>query len=248
MSRLRESTETFHADAMAETEPPPPGSLELAPRLGVGIHLLRDDHSLDLARDAGFKFVRMDMLWANVERGGRYRFFAYDALLRALDARGMGVLWILDYGHPDHGGSTPRTPQDIAAFGRFAEAAAAHFKGRNVRYEIWNEPNTDRFWTPAPNSSEYAALLREAVAAIRRADPAREGFEWRYIENRSRVFDPSRGSGSRLRFDGDWHSPLSQGGTGNHRARDRKSARLGCARAWTAHRDLGYGMGILVGG
>jgi hypothetical protein len=168
---LRESTETFHADAMSETEPPLPESLQLAPRLGVGIHLLRDDSSLDLARDAGFKFVRMDMLWANVERSGRYRFFAYDALLRALDARGMSVLWILDYGHPDHGGSTPRTPQDIAAFGRFAEAAAAHFKGRNVRYEIWNEPNTDRFWTPAPNSSEYAALLREAVAGIRRADP-----------------------------------------------------------------------------
>ena len=169
--RMFESPETFHVDAMAEAEPPAPESAQLAPRLGVGIHLLRDDHSLDLARDAGFKFVRMDMLWANVERGGRYRFFAYDALLRALDARGMGVLWILDYGHPDHGGSTPRTPEDIAAFGRFAEAAAAHFKGRNVRYEIWNEPNTDRFWMPVPSPSEYAALLRGAVAAIHRADP-----------------------------------------------------------------------------
>jgi hypothetical protein len=84
----------------------------------------------------------------------------------------MGVLWILDYGHPDHGGSIPRTPQDVAAFGRFAEAAAAHFKGRNVRYEIWNEPNTSQFWAPSPNASEYAVLLREAVAAIRRADPS----------------------------------------------------------------------------
>ena len=197
--RLRESDETFHADAMAEAEPPLPGSLELAPRLGVDIHLLRDDHSLDLARDAGFKFVRMDMLWANVERGGRYRFFAYDALLGALEARGMGVLWILDYGHPDHGGSTPRTPQDIAAFGRFAEAAAAHFKGRNVRYEIWNEPNTSQFWTPAPNPSEYATLLREAVAAIRRADPgakvASGGVSRIDEEFLSRAVDPSLASG-----------------------------------------------------
>jgi hypothetical protein len=168
----RESSETFHIDAAAQAEPPPPESLELAPRLGVNIHLLRDDRSLALAHAAGFAFVRMDMLWANVERAGRYRFFAYDALLRAPDARQMGVLWILDYGHPDHGGGTPRTPQDIAAFGRFAEAVAAHFKGRNVRYEIWNEPNTSQFWPPYPNASEYAALLREAVAAIRRADPA----------------------------------------------------------------------------
>jgi hypothetical protein len=169
--RLRESSEILNIDATTEAGPPPPESSELAPRLGVNIHLLRDDPALDLARAAGFGLVRMDLLWANAERGGRYRFFAYDALLRALEARGMGVLWILDYGHPDHGGSTPRTPQDVAAFGRFAEAAAAHFKGRNVRYEVWNEPDTPQFWKPSPNASEYATLLRESVAAIRRADP-----------------------------------------------------------------------------
>jgi hypothetical protein len=79
---------------------------------------------------------------------------------------------ILDYGHPDHGGSVPRTAEDIAAFGRFAEAAARHFKGRDVRYEIWNEPNLGQFWPPRPSAEEYAALLREAVAAMHRADPA----------------------------------------------------------------------------
>jgi hypothetical protein len=170
--QLRESAETFHVDLSAQAQPPTPESAELAPRLGINIHLLQDDPSLDLAHAAGFSFVRMDMLWANVEREGRYRFRAYDGLLRALDARGMGVLWVLDYGHPDHGGSTPRTPQDVAAFARFAAAAAEHFKGRNVRYEIWNEPNTRDFWKPSPNAAEYASLLKEAVAAIRKADPS----------------------------------------------------------------------------
>ena len=168
---LRESSEVFRVDAAAQVGGASAEPLELAP-IGVNIHLLRDNPSLDLAHAAGFGFVRMDMLWANVERAGRYRFFAYDALLRALDARGMGLLWILDYGHPDHGGSPPRTPQDVAAFGRFAEAAAAHFKGRNVRYEVWNEPDTNQFWAPSPNADEYAVLLREAVAAIHRGDPS----------------------------------------------------------------------------
>jgi hypothetical protein len=197
--RLRESAETFHVDPAAQAEPPPPESSELAPRLGVNIHLLQDDQALDLAHAAGFGFVRMDMLWADVERRGRYRFFPYDRLLRALDARGMGVLWILDYGHPDHGGSTPRMPQDVAAFGRFAEAAAEHFKGRNVRYEIWNEPNASQYWKPSPNASEYAILLREAVAAIRRADPSAKvssgglsRFDAAFL---SRALDPSLAAG-----------------------------------------------------
>jgi hypothetical protein len=197
--RLRESSEIFYIDGAAQVSPPPPESSELAPRLGANIHLLQDDHSLDLARAAGFGFVRMDLLWANVERRGRYRFFAYDALLRGLEAHGMGVLWILDYGHPDHGGSTPRTPQDVAAFGRFAEAAAAHFKGRNVRYEVWNEPNTAQFWPPSPNASEYATLLREAVAAIRRADPSAKissgGLSRIDIAFLSQAVDPSLADG-----------------------------------------------------
>jgi len=173
---MRDASEVFHVDAAARAAnsaaPLAPESSELASRLGVNMHRLRDDAALDLAHAAGFRFVRVDMLWANVERGGSYRFFAYDTLLRALDARGMGALWILDYGHPDHGGKTPRTPQDVAAFGRFAEAAAIHFKGRNVRYEVWNEPNISQFWTPSPNAAEYAALLGEAVAAIHRVDPS----------------------------------------------------------------------------
>ena len=170
--RLIETKDTpFRLTAASELEPPSSDSLELAPRMGVNVHLLRDNGSLDQAHDAGFRFVRMDLMWAQAERAGRFRFFQYDALLRALDSRGMGVLWILDYGHPDHGGDAPRTPQDVAAFAHFAQAVAEHFKGRNVRYEIWNEPDNEHFWKPSPDPREYAILLREAAAAIRRADP-----------------------------------------------------------------------------
>jgi hypothetical protein len=140
--------------------------------IGVNVHRIRVNASLDLAREAGFRFVRTDLLWERVERGGQYRFLAYDALMNALEARGMGALLILDYGHPDHGGKVPRTAEDVAAFGRFAEAAARRYKGRDVRYEIWDEPDIMQFWPPKPDAGEYAALLREAVSAIHRADPA----------------------------------------------------------------------------
>jgi len=162
---------TLHIDPEAQAAFSRPARVELG-LIGVNVHRLRSNSALDSARDAGFRFVRADLLWERVERGGAYRFIAYDALVNALEARGMGALLILDYGHPDHGGKVPRTAEDVAAFGRFAEAVARHFKGRDVRYEIWNEPNLAQFWPPRPNAEEYAAILREAVTAIHRADPA----------------------------------------------------------------------------
>ncbi len=161
----------LHIDPAAPAALSQPARAELA-LIGVNVHRFRGNAALDSAREAGFRFVRADLLWERVERGGAYRFLTYDALINALEARGMGALLILDYGHPDHGGKVPRTAEDIAAFGRFAEAAATHFKGRDVRYEIWNEPDIVQFWPPKPNAQEYAAVLREAVSAIHRADPA----------------------------------------------------------------------------
>jgi polysaccharide biosynthesis protein PslG len=168
---LGRGADILQIDPAAQTALSRPARAELG-LIGVNIHRLRGDNQLDSAREAGFGFARLDLLWERVERNGMYRFAAYDALMNALEARGMGALMILDYGHPGHGGKVPRTAEDIAAFGRFAEAAAMRYKGRDVRYEIWNEPDIVQFWPPKPNAREYAAVLREAVSAIHRADPA----------------------------------------------------------------------------
>ena len=51
-------------------------------------------------------------------------------------------MFILDYGNRlyDHG-QAPRSDSARAAFARFAAAAARHFRGQGVIWEIWNEPN-----------------------------------------------------------------------------------------------------------
>jgi hypothetical protein len=64
-----------------------------------------------------------------------------------------------------------KTPSGVAAFANFARAAATHFAGRNVRFEVWNEPDGKAYWGANP-VQEYAALCKAATAAIRLANPA----------------------------------------------------------------------------
>ncbi|MFN8494271.1 MAG: cellulase family glycosylhydrolase [Caldilineaceae bacterium] len=156
--------------------PAPVTAGKLAARWGVQIHFTQDNRALDIAKAAGFTFVRMDLAWADIEQNGQYNFSAYDGLLSALETRGMSALFEIDFGHPAHSPLTefpwtPTRPQDIAAFARFAQAAATHFRGHNVRYEIWNEPNNIIFWKPTPNPSQYGALAKAAIAAVRLGDP-----------------------------------------------------------------------------
>ncbi len=169
---LESPDQTFALSAALPVAPAPPAAAHLRPRFGVNIHTLSDYSMLDLVRDAGFSFVRADLPWRQVERNGRYRFQFFDRFFSALEARHLGAIWILDYGHPRHGGDPPRNADDIAAFARYAEAAATHFKGGIARFEVWNEPNTDRFWKPQPNAGEFVRLLNEATVAIHHADPA----------------------------------------------------------------------------
>lgn len=142
--------------------------------LGVNIHFTDAQPSeVKMIADAGFRWVRMDFKWEITEREhGRYDFSAYDRLLKSLDEFQIRALFILDYGNPLYTeGKAVRTPEARAAFARWAAAAAKHFAGRGVLWEVFNEPNTKIFWPPKPNANEYAALAQEVGRAFKAAAP-----------------------------------------------------------------------------
>lgn len=145
--------------------------------LGVEIeHVDAAPAALDLVKNLGFRWTRTEMFWADVETtAGVYDFTWYDSLLAALKSRGLNAHFILCYGNPVYTGADwfqpPRTTAAVAAFGNFSRAAAAHFAGKGVRFEIWNEPDIATFWSP-PSASEYAALSRAAIAQIHAGDPS----------------------------------------------------------------------------
>lgn len=175
------------AGASAIPGPLPPPILPQG--IGVNIHFTRGHtRDLDLMRDAGFRVVRMDLGWAGIERSpGVYDWSAYDELTTHLIARGLRPWYILDYSNPlyeeqvtsrnpvygveQRDTASPRKPESVAAFARWAAAAAVRYATRDVIWEIWNEPNIS-FWKPQPDVAEYSALALATCRAIRAAVPA----------------------------------------------------------------------------
>jgi len=175
--------------------------------VGVNIHFVTGhEQDLDMIAAAGFKFIRMDFHWAAVERKkGEYDWSGYDELTANLEKRGIRALYILDYsnplyeesvasqhpitGQPHRTTASPQHPASIAAFARWAAAAANHFRGRKVIWEIWNEPN-GHFWAPKPDAQQYTALALGTAKAIREADtnatvigPATSGMPLDFLES-----------------------------------------------------------------
>lgn len=155
--------------------PAAPGAGDVLSRLGVNIHFTSDNRALDAARAAGLTWARMDLTWSAVEKTrNSYNWTAYDSLLNALEARGMKALLILDYGNALYTGAynlPPTNSAAIEAFGNFAEAAARHFAGHGVIFEVWNEPNLSGFWPPAPSAAQYTAVAQEAIRRVHQGDP-----------------------------------------------------------------------------
>jgi hypothetical protein len=159
--------------------------------LGVNIHFTDPQPGeIKMIAGAGFRWVRMDFVWADTEKvRGRYDFSAYDRLLESLRPYDMGALLILDYANPiyDHG-APPRTESTRTAFADWAVAAARHFAGRRVIWEIYNEPNNTMFWKPKPDVDEYVALALAVGRAFRAAAPNEEligpatGLDWPFLE------------------------------------------------------------------
>lgn len=153
----------------------PAGSADLASRLGVNVHFTHDDLGLGAAKSMGFSRVRMDLTWSAVEsKKGVYDFSDYDALVASLAARGMTAHLILDYGNRFYPptGDFAFVSTTVPAFAAYAKAAAAHFAGKGVTFEIWNEANLAGFWFSTPSPSDYAALANTTIAAMRAADPS----------------------------------------------------------------------------
>jgi len=152
-------------------------------RLGVATNFRKPeqhDWIYSSLSSAKIKWVRLDLPWIQIEPSpGIFDFSYYDDVLDQLENRGISALLILDYGHPIYTNcdlptgckNPPRTEEEIEAFTRYAKKAAEHYLGRDIAFEVWNEPDLSHYWPPASDVNEYFTLLSATVPEIRKVNP-----------------------------------------------------------------------------
>ena len=143
---------------------------------GINIHApggAELERLLDRVDAAGIGWVRIDFVWAAVERSpGVDDWSHYDAIAAAAKRRGIEVFATLAY-TPDWATSGPTlagVPDDPAAWAAFCRRAASRYRGSIRTWGLWNEPNLDRFW--AGSRQQYIDLiLKPGADAIRAGNP-----------------------------------------------------------------------------
>jgi hypothetical protein len=176
----------------------PVGTAGAAPREFFGVMadgpLLTDpradlDREAGLMRTSGVGSVRLAVYWREMQPAadGPIDFAPVDRVVAATARRGLRVLPVLvrapawATGGDTREGAVP----DSAAYARFCAAVVRRYgptgsfwtENRAVPrtpvrdWQVWNEPDIERYWVGAPWPQTYVALLRAARVAIKGADP-----------------------------------------------------------------------------
>ncbi|MBF5091556.1 cellulase family glycosylhydrolase [Novosphingobium sp. NBM11] len=152
--------------------------------MGVNVHHLEAPaQELAAIRSAGARWVRMDLAWAKMEpKPGQYEWADADARMAQVRAQGLKPILILAYGNPVYAppptGAArafgdrlpPQSDKAVSAYADWAAAVAARY-GSDAVLELWNEPNTEGFWRPAPDADSYIRMATRACSTIRKARP-----------------------------------------------------------------------------
>jgi len=129
------------------------------------------DRDIALMKKAGVGFVRMDILWADVEpEQGRFEFARYDGIINALRKAGIGILAVLEYNPSWRPGpwNQPPLPDD---YEKYVRAVVGHFKDRVRYWEVWNEVDQKIYWDVQDELTTYGALLKRITPVIKDVDP-----------------------------------------------------------------------------
>jgi hypothetical protein len=142
---------------------------------------------MQLIRDAGFKFIRQEFPWEDLEQPHKGEFYdtkfnhatwdKYDRIVALANEYGLEVIARLDHPpawtHASTGGKPSFGPPDnYDDYGDFVDVVVSRYKGKIKYYQLWNEPNIYPEWGEQPaNAADYTRLLKIGYARAKKADP-----------------------------------------------------------------------------
>jgi hypothetical protein len=173
------------------TEPDLPSPLGVNTFLQQEVEPEKRERSLVISRAAGFRFVRQEFQWEDIEIHSKGDFVdrrnvaegvdaweKYDNIVALAEQEGIEVIARLSNPpswsrfQPDDVVGALAPPDDFTDFADFAAAVAERYLGRIHYYQIWNEPNGNDEWGFQDVDPEaYTMLLCEAYGRIKKIDP-----------------------------------------------------------------------------
>lgn len=163
------------------------------------VEIEKRERSLSLIAQAGFRMIRQQFPWEDIEIHARGDFTdrrndlngdgllderdtisawdKYDNIVALAEQFDIEIQARLDnppawthVRNPDIGSSAP--PDDFQDFVNFAAAVAERYRGRIRYYQVWNEPNIYPEWGNQPvDPVGYTELLCRTYAALKAVDP-----------------------------------------------------------------------------
>lgn len=157
-----------------------------------GISSADQDKTVAAIHDLGARWARLSIQWNAWESApGKYNPWEVERTDRAVAlSHAQGIHLLVDvYNAPGWAAGTDgsgdgNVPKNMADFAGFMRYVASRYKGVVDAYEIWNEPDIARFWSPGPDATAYVRLLKSGYQAVKSVDPGATvvsgGLSWDY--------------------------------------------------------------------
>jgi polysaccharide biosynthesis protein PslG len=131
----------------------------------------------------GVKWARVQTGWALCEKEkGKYNFEWLDEIIDPLIEIGINPWFVVGSGNKVYmknctndysiGWQPLYNKEAKEGWLKFVNELAKHYKGRVNNFEIWDEPDNERYWFPGnPSAKEYTELVKITSAEIKKIIP-----------------------------------------------------------------------------
>jgi len=169
-------------------EPPPSGPLNVDSASAWLCSPQQWEPIAKMLRKAGIGWVRERLAWAEVAPAeGKLNWGKYDTVADALQKQGIREYQIFhDSPGWTHPGKETRCPDDLREVYRFCQAAAAHYQGKILAWEPWNEPDIG-FFDQA--GDKYSGIQKAAYLGLKAGNPEAQVLSCSLCRGRSGFSD-----------------------------------------------------------